>query len=129
MIGRFPKEKLLSYDKDDAVLVASMAPAGRMCELECSQPRKCPATGRNRGAQMHDLIRSIVAEEADRSTVLTTGMLGTTGVISGADLLGMFRQLEELGEKDTFALATSCKCHGIVNFLMPGPRRTALGRP
>lgn len=119
VVQRFPKEKVLSCDAGNAMLVASMMPAGGMCELDCSQPRKCPVTGQNRTVPMHDLIRAAVAEEADRFTVLRTRTLGTTGVIAGADLLGMFKQLKEFGKKDTFAVATSCKCHGIVNFLMP----------
>lgn len=118
MVRRFPEDELLSRDEANAVLVASMMPAGGTCETDCPQPRMCPVTGRYRRIPMHELIGSIVAEETDRSVVLTVGTLGSVGVIAGSDLLGMFRQLEGLGERDTFAIATSCKCHGIVNFLI-----------
>lgn len=117
---RLPPGKILSRDEANAVLVVSNMPAGGTCEPSCSQPRKCPVTGEIHKAPMHELIGSIISEEADRSTVLAVGTLGEIGVIQGPDLHNMLGRLEPLGDGPTFALATACKCHGIVNFLATG---------
>lgn len=117
---RLPPDKILSRDEANAVLVVSNMPGRGTCEPGCSQPRKCPVTGETRKAPMHELIGSIIAEEANRSTVLAVGTLGEIGVIQGPDLQNMLGRLGSLGNGPTFALATACKCHGIVNFLATG---------
>jgi hypothetical protein len=110
-----PTEVVLLVDEKNAVLVTSYMPSGIMCKEDCEQPILCPVLGRKNERPMHELVREKLSREAGRSTVLITTDLGGVGALKAAEVQSMLAQLDPLVKGDSYALATSCRCHSIAN--------------
>ena len=114
----FPPEVVLLADEKNAVLVTSYMPSGIMCQDDCAQPALCSVLGRKRERPMHQLMEERFSEEIGRSAVLITNDLGGVGVLQGDEVQCLLAQMDSMVKGDVFALATSCRCHGIANFLL-----------
>lgn len=110
-----PEESVLVADTPSGVLIVSYMPSGKVCAEECAQPLVCPITGFRKDIPMHELISSSLVHVVDRARVLVSWQLDGSGGVMGEDVRAMLDELEMMRSGDTYAVATACVCHGIVN--------------
>jgi hypothetical protein len=115
-----PGEKVILSDEKEGVLMLSHMPEGRECNPNCSQPGRCPVTGKWHEVPMHSLIARALAGKGERHIVLVTESMGRVGLLRGQQLLSMLSGLDTMSKGDRAAIATTCGCHGIINFLRLG---------
>jgi hypothetical protein len=132
---RLPSRWVCLADEPSAVLVTSYMDGGS-CMEDCSQPVTCPVTGSTNTVPMHELIDAALRSAVDHRIVLVTSDLGAVGGVRGGDLIAMLSMLDEAGPGNTIGIATSCRCHGVLNLMrisghQQGQRKgdNTLGRP
>lgn len=119
---RVPLEEAeFALSENDALALASKMPFNMRCASGCSQPERCPVTGRPLAKAMYELITATLNNTgADIVKVLRSHLLAPNiGGFSGKEL----RQTVDLciGKKPcTLALATSCSCHAVANVFKIG---------
>jgi hypothetical protein len=113
---RLPPRAVCLTDERNAVLVTSFMGDG-LCVEDCPQPTACPVTGRANAVPMHELLDAALELAVDRHAVLSTAGPGSVGGLRGSDLVAMLAMVDEAGAGDTIGIATSCRCHGVVNLL------------
>jgi len=118
MVDALPADTVQLIDSVQGVLAASHMPSDMRCREGCEQPSVCPATGKEL-TPMHQLVDRALAETVDRRSVMVT--IGTkVGAIRGGDIREMLDVLDSLGAAMTMGIATSCRCHAIVNIFRFG---------
>ena len=95
-------------------------PADASCQEGCSQPSVCPVTFKEL-TPMDVLVDRALTGAADRRSVLVTSG-SKAGAIRGTDIRKMLDALSRVGEGMTVGIATSCRCHAIVNIFRYGGR-------
>lgn len=119
VVDMLPPGTVQMLDSANGVLVASNMPSGMACRIECGQPSVCPVTGNENPTPMYCLIDKALVEAADRRSVLVTS--GTrVGVLQGESIREMLDVLNNMEGGMTIAIATSCRCHAIVNMFRLG---------
>jgi len=116
---RLPPRSVALIDEANAVVVTSFMGEGR-CVDGCAQDALCPVTGERHDRPMHELIRTALEGAADRSVVLISSATGTVGGLAGGDLGEMLRTVDRTGDGEAVAIATACRCHGVINLLRRG---------
>lgn len=118
MVDALPADAVQLIDSVQGVLAASHMPSHMLCREGCEQPSACPVTGKEL-TPMHQYVDRALAEAVDRRAVLVT--TGTkVGAIRGSDIRRMLDVLGGAGEGVTVGIATSCRCHAIVNVFRRG---------
>jgi hypothetical protein len=130
-----PRRLVLAGNKEEGVLISSYMPEGKMCKIECDEPKICPVTGVEKPAPMHAVLRFCVASGGLDSDVeykykyhcrilisRLIGGVGGAGGIAGTEVIDALKYFElafstnkEKDRKDILAVGTACSCHGILN--------------
>jgi len=114
----FPKDLVLSASAESAVFTSSYMPPQSKCVVPCAQPNICPVTGRFKPKPMFELIKGAL-RSADAALVLESRRIGEfSGGFDFDELWSFVREVEarSASEDLVVAIATACKCHGVVNF-------------
>lgn len=118
MVDMLPADTVQLLDSAQGVLAASHMPSDALCLEGCEQPSVCPVTGKEQ-MPMHELMDHALAGAVDqRSVMVTTGT--AVGAIRGTDIRSMLDTLGSMVEGMTVGIATSCRCHAIVNIFRAG---------
>lgn len=115
LASRLPEGSVVVDDTPSGVLIVSYMPPGKVCAEGCTQPLVCPITGFRKDVPMHELISGSLAHVVDRARVLVSWQLDGSGGVMGEDVRAMLDELEMMHTGDTYAVATACVCHGIIN--------------
>lgn len=118
VVDALPSDTVQLIDSIQGVLAASHMPSDMLCREGCEQPSVCPVTG-NGLTPMHQHVDRALAEAVDRCSVMVTAG-AKVGAIRGSDIRKMFDILGNMGEGMTVGIATSCRCHAIVNIFRYG---------
>ncbi|MHC1604447.1 MAG: hypothetical protein ACXQTP_00545 [Candidatus Methanofastidiosia archaeon] len=119
VLMNFPEEHVSLIDKTNSVMITSYMPEGMLCRENCNQPSICPVTKLEKGNPMHELLSNTIENKVDHLVLLHSRLLdnsGGVGGIIGKDVVAMLDYLKLIKTADNLAVATSCSCHGIVNF-------------
>jgi hypothetical protein len=109
-----PTEVVQLRDVSNALLITSHMPSGFVCVIGCHRPPRCPVTGRKIHPPMNEILNKALSY-ADRSTLLVTQEMGEVGVLASSDLNAMFETIDDLYNRETYGVATTCSCHGVTN--------------
>jgi hypothetical protein len=94
-------------------------PPQSKCGVPCAQPNICPVTGRFKPKPMFELIKSS-SRLVDMALVLESRRMGEfSGGFDFNELWSFIREVEAVSTTKkgiVLAIATACKCHGVVNF-------------
>jgi hypothetical protein len=114
----FPRDLVLSASAESAMFTSSYMPYQFKCTIPCAQPNICPVTGRFKSKPMFELIRNAL-RSVDMALVLESRKISEfSGGFDFNELWSFIRELEAGATKEglVLAIATACKCHGVVNF-------------
>jgi hypothetical protein len=114
---RFPDEIILVNDPKNGLIVVSRMPSEGVCPDGCQQPIKCPVTRTVLIPPMDEIIRDAIRGYTDGEMVAVTSWFGPYGALKGDTFANALDLLREVNEGELLGVATSCRCHGIINFL------------
>jgi hypothetical protein len=117
LVKALPPNSVRLFDVGNGVIVTSFMEEGGLCLWDCGQPTTCPVTGKSNPVPMHECIAGSLIGSVDRHVVLVTSSVGTVGGISGRELRSMLHRLDGSRMGVIWGIATSCRCHGIINLL------------
>jgi len=112
---------ILIADRDKSIIVSSYMEEGKMCLEHCPQPHVCPITGREKETPMYMMLEDAVNGACTRSFILHSLLLndkGGVGGILGKDVKSFLDSLDDMASGESFSVATSCSCHGVLNSMM-----------
>jgi len=115
LLRTLPQENVLVADTENGVLITSYMTPDGVCAEGCTQPVVCPITGFRKDVPMHELLRRSLVDAMDCARVLVSWQLDGAGGVMGDDVRAMLDEVELLRHGETYGVATSCVCHGIVN--------------
>jgi hypothetical protein len=114
---QLPGEIIQVHDEENGLIVVSRMPLDRECMDDCKQPFNCPVTGDVISSPMHEIINNAIRGRTDREVIAVTSWLGHYGVLKGDIIEKTLDVLQGMGEGELLGIATSCRCHGILNVL------------
>ncbi|MFP4197638.1 MAG: hypothetical protein ACLFS6_08330 [Methanomassiliicoccales archaeon] len=114
MASVIPSRLIHLEDPENGLLATSYMVSGR-CRPGCEQPPRCPETGEVRERPMHELLREAMTWAVSRHEVLVPETIGGVGCLRGEQVRALLENAARLRKGETFGVATSCRCHGIVN--------------
>jgi len=117
LVEALPPRSVRLFDARNSLIVTSFMEVGGLCLEGCGQPTTCPVTGESNPVPMHECIAESLMGLVDKHVVLVTSGVGTVGGISGRELKSLLHRLDESERGVTWGVATSCRCHGIINLL------------
>ncbi|MDH7508922.1 MAG: hypothetical protein QHH00_05935 [Methanomassiliicoccales archaeon] len=123
VVKRLPDNLCSQADEKSAVLSLSYMSFHEQCDEMCEYPLICPKTGLKREISMYEFISRSLSEVTSSFMVLVTRNFGGLGALTISDIESLLKHLSSLKSGDSFCVATSCECHGIVNFLIVGDQR------
>ncbi len=112
-----PKDIVLGVDFERGLLIVSYMPPGMLCKVPCEQPPRCPVTGKLREVPMYQLLQKSLGRNMKLYVLESTLLAPMVGGFRGERLVQVLEELSRLRSGDCIAIATSCKCHGIVSFI------------
>ena len=104
-----------TMDPFSGTVIASLNTGQRPCPLGCVQEGPCPLTGSQRGLRMDIVLEEMFERLGIKALVIHPVRVGVFGAITARQLEGVRALLDDLGDINTVALATSCSCHAIAN--------------
>ena len=119
MASVIPSHLIHLEDPESGLLATSYMVSGR-CRPGCEQPSRCPDTGEVRERPMYELLREAMAWTVSRHEVLVPETMGGVGCLRGEQVKALMESAGRLRKGQTFGVATSCRCHGIVNLFRRG---------
>jgi hypothetical protein len=117
LVRSLPSRSVRLCDARHSVIVTSFMEEGGLCIESCGQPTTCPITGESNPIPMNERILGSLRGMVDDHVVLVTLSVGTVGGISGRELRSLLDQLDRSDVGKTWGIATSCRCHGVINLL------------
>lgn len=117
LMRSLPSRSVRLCDARHSVIVTSFMEEGGWCIEGCGQPTTCPITGESNPVPMHERILESLRGMVDDHVVLVTLSVGSVGGISGRELRSLLDQLDRSDVGTTWGIATSCRCHGVINLL------------
>jgi len=121
MYERLENDIILITDREGGVIVASYMEEGKLCLERCPQPEVCPVTGRVKELPMYMVLERAMEGTCTRSFILHSLLLndkGGVGGVIGKDVKEFLEAVATLHKGESFSVATSCSCHGVVNALL-----------
>ncbi|MHC1585755.1 MAG: hypothetical protein ACXQS7_05805 [Candidatus Syntropharchaeia archaeon] len=106
-------EKLVVSSGD--LIITSYMPEGNICAENCTQPEKCPVTGRKKPAPMYKILEFSIWDVTDHGRIFISRQIGGAGGINGSEVFEELKALERISPPFSMAVGTSCPCHGILN--------------
>lgn len=117
VVRQLPGEIVQVLDEENGLIVVSRMPQDLACLDDCKQPMNCPVTSDVLSSPVHEIINNTISGCTDRGVVAVTSWLGHYGALKGSTIEKTLDILRDLKEGELLGIATSCRCHGIINLL------------